>query len=225
MSALLKVSPRWRFLVAILLLTAIATWAYTRTEQIKNEMERAISSNNAKADLLIDMRISSLQRIKSLGGLSKAKNDTNVQSAGKSIQDDANHYFQLAAKLGKLLATSPDTRKEELQMQKQITDTAEAAAPVVAKILQLAQSGQTEAVAKAASDELSKGPVKNWLSTINQMILLENDLAAFASERASREYEHLRSQVLLMVAGVILLGLVAAWFAFNRVGNEVGKQA
>ncbi len=225
MSVLFKVSPRWRFLFAILLLTAIAAWAYTRTEQIKNEMDRTVSLSNAKAELLIDMRISSLQRIKSLAGLSKAKSDTNVHVAGQSIQDDANHYFQLAAKLGKLLATSPDTRKEELQMQKQITDSAQAAAPVVAQILQLARDGQTEAVAKAASHELSKGPVRNWLNTINQMIALENDLAAFASERASRDYEYLRSQILLMVAGVILLGLVAAWCTCNRVGRDVGKQA
>jgi hypothetical protein len=225
MSVLFKVSPRWRFLVAILLLTAIAAWAFTRTEHIKSQMESAVSSNNAKADLLIDMRISSLQRIKSLGGLSKAKTGNNVQTTGKSIQDDANHYFELAAKLGKLLATAPDTRKDELQMQRQITESAEAAAPVVAKIQQLAQAGQTEEVAKVATNELAKGPVKNWLNAINQMILLENDLAAYASERASNDYEHLRSQVLLMVAGVILLGLVAAWFAFNRVGNDVGKPA
>jgi hypothetical protein len=222
--AILGVSPRWRFLVALLLLTAIAAWAFTRTEQIQGRMENLITINNLKAGLLIDMRVAAMRRIKDLAGLTKAGKQQDLREEGKAIGDTAGAYFELEAKLGKLIATTPGTQKDETALQHKITDMAAAAAPVVARIQQLAQAGQTEEVAKLATAELTKGPVKNWLNSINEMILLENELASQAAASASNDYEHLRGQVLLMSAGVILLGLVAAWFTFTRLGAEAPPQ-
>lgn len=218
--AILNVSPRWRFLFALLLLTAIGTYAFTRTEQIQNKMEGIIQTNNIKTNLLIDMRVAAMQRIKELGGLTKAGKRQDVREEGKSIHDSAGSYFETEAKLGKVLATSSNTQKDEVVLQHKITEMASAAAPTVAKIQQLAAANQSDEVAKLATSELTRGPVKNWLNAINEMILLENELASQAAATASFEYEHLRSQVLLMSAGVILLGLVAAWFTFTRLGSE-----
>lgn len=218
--AILRVSPRWRFLFALLLLTAIAAYAFTRTEQIKGRMENLITTNNIKANLLIDMRVTAMQRIKELGGLTKAGKRQDVREEGKSIHDSAGAYFELEAKLGKVLATSPSTQKDELELLGKIRENATGAAPVVAQIQQLAQANQSDEVAKLATAELTRGPVKNWLNSINSMILLENELASQAAGSASSDYEHLRSQILLMSAGVILLGLVAAWFTFTRIGAE-----
>ncbi len=222
--AILRVSPRWRFLFALLLLTAIATYAFTRTEQIQNKMESVIQTNNIKTNLLIDMRVAAMQHIKDLGGLTKAGKRQDVREEGKSIRDSAGTYFETEAKLGKLLATSTTTVKEEMVLQHKITEMAAAAAPTVAKIQQLAASNQSDEVAKLATAELTRGPVKNWLNAINEMILLENELASHAASTASFEYEHLRGQVLLMSAGVILLGLVAAWFTFTRLGAEAAPE-
>ena len=220
--ALFNVSPRWRFLFALLLLTAIAAWTFTRHEQIQHNLERGGIANSAKANLLIDMRVSAMHRIKVLGGLSKVNTGISLQMDSKQIKDMANEYFELEAKLSKLLGNSPNIYKEELVLQRKITEAGIAAAPVIARIQELAAANKGEEVAILARNELSKGPVKNWLNAINEMISLENDLAAQASSLASFEYEHLRSQVLLMCAGVILLGLTAAWFTFRRIGVEAG---
>ncbi len=222
--AILNVSPRWRFLFALLLLTAIAAYAYTRTEQIQGKMESIIQTNNIKTNLLIDMRVAAMQRIKELGGLTKAGKRQDVREEGKSIREVAGSYFENEAKLGKTLATSGNTIKEEMVQYHKITEMAIAAAPIVAKIQELAAANQSEEVAKLATAELTRGPVKNWLNAINEMILLENELASQAASTASFEYEHLRSQVLLMSAGVILLGLVAAWFTFTRLGADAPPQ-
>ena len=222
--AILNVSPRWRFLLALLLLTAIGTYAFTRTEQIQGKMEGIIETNNIKTNLLIDMRVAAMQHIKELAGLTKAGKRQDVREEGKAIHDSAGGYFETEAKLGKVLATSRNTLKDEVVLHHKITEMAAAAAPTVAKIQQLAATNQSDEVAKLATAELTRGPVKNWLNAINEMILLENELASQAASTASFEYEHLRSQVLLMSAGVILLGLVAAWFTFTRLGAEAAPQ-
>lgn len=221
--ALLNVSPRWRFLFAILLLTGIAAWAFTRHETIQRRLENGGIANSAKANLLIDMRVSAMHRIKVLGGLSKVNTGISLQMDSKQIKDMAGEYFELEAKLGKLLANSSQTTKDELQLQRKITETGAGAAPVIAKIQELAAANKGEEVATLARNELNKGPVRAWLNAINEMILLENELAAQAASMASTDYEHLRSQVLLMCAGVIMLGLMAAWATFTRIGAEPAK--
>ncbi len=218
--ALFNVSPRWRFLFALLLLTAIAAYAFTRHEHIQRKLDQGGIANSAKANLLIDMRVTAMHRIRVLGGLSKVNTGLSLQMDSKQIKDMANEYFELEAKLGKLISGSPNTIKEELALQRKISETGIAAAPIIAKIQDLAAANKAEEVATLARNELSKGPVKNWLNAINEMISLENDLSAQASSMASFEYEHLRSQVLLMCAGVIMLGLTAAWFTFKRIGDE-----
>lgn len=223
--ALFNVSPRWRFLFALLLLTAIAAYTYTRHEQIQNKLDRGVIANGAKANLLIDMRVSALHRIKVLGGLSRVNSGISLQMDSKQIKDMANEYFELEAKLGKLLSTSPYTTKEEFLLQRKISETGTAAAPIIAKIQELAAANKGEEVATLARNELSKGPVKVWLNAINEMIYLENDMAAQGSNLASFEYEHLRTQVLLMCAGVIMLGLTAAWFTFKRLGAEARAES
>ncbi|MEN9865140.1 MAG: hypothetical protein RL748_730 [Pseudomonadota bacterium] len=221
--AFLNVSPRWRFLFAILLLTGIAAWAFTRHETIQRRLESGGITNSAKANLLIDMRVSAMHRIKVLSGLSKVNTGISLQADSKQIKEMAGEYFELEAKLGKLLASSNQTTKDELQLQRKITETGTAAAPVIAKIQELAAANKGEEVATLARNELNKGPVRAWLNAINEMILLENELAAQAASLASTDYEHLRTQVLLMCAGVIMLGLMAAWVTFTRIGAEPAK--
>lgn len=218
--ALFNVSPRWRFLFALLLLTAIAAYAFTRHEQIQRKLDQGGIANSAKANLLIDMRVTAMHRIRVLGGLSKVNTGISLQMDSKQIKDMANEYFELEAKLGKLISSSPSANKDELTLQRKVTETGIAAAPVIAKIQELAAANKGEEVATLARNELNKGPVKNWLNAINEMISFENDVASLASGMASFEYEHLRSQVLLMCAGVIMLGLTAAWFTFKRLGVE-----
>ena len=219
-SALFNVSPRWRFLFALLLLTSIAAYAFTRHQQIQTRLDTGGLLNSAKANLLLDMRVSAMQRIRVLGGLSKVNSGVSLQVDSKQIQSMANEYFELEAKLAKLISSSPHIIKDELLLQRKIRETGLAAAPVIAKIQELAAANKGEEVAALARNELSQGPVKKWLNAINEMISLENDLSAQASTMASFEYEYLRGQVLLMCAGVILLGLAAAWFTFKRVGTE-----
>jgi hypothetical protein len=216
-STIPRVHARWKFLFAVLLLVAIAAFAFSRSEQIKNKLDRAVVFNNSKASILLDMRIGAMQRINEFRKLTRLTDSKGMQAQAELVKKHAGTYFEVEAKLSKVLNSSPDTSKDELNFLRRVTETGIAAAPVVAKIQQLALDNKAREVGKVVQEELAHGPVKTWLNAVNDMIAFETELTAHAANLASIAYEQLRILVLSFSALAVILGLTAGWFTLSKI--------
>lgn len=217
----LQVSPRWKFLMAVLIITSISTYAFIRTEEIREEVETVWNRNNAKIQYVMEMRITLKSAMRSL--------DMMLQSGKvrtedmQSFKSHLAHYDNLEGILSTALTQSKLTSRNEEAVLHKIKLDAGAAKKVLAGSEKMLLDGQFSELQSVLNRELKPGPLARWYSGLDEMLTLQNDSNTAAGSRASLEYEKLRTHVLLVCALIVILGLISLWQTIQR-NAQVAKE-
>ena len=216
----LQLSPRWKFLVAILLLSSVSTYALIRSEQIREHVEDTWEINNAKLVYLVDMRLTLRSGVRNLELVLNPAQNGNAVNDLKSLGDKLSQYQQLESKVGKILEKSTTTTRNEKALLHKIGVDRSAAMPLIKQIEGLVGAGQGTAAVEIYNKQLRTGPLAAWLAGLDELIQAENELNSAAGVNASAEYEQLRSSVLIMCALIVVLGLFALWQTIKNNASE-----
>ncbi len=211
----LQLSPRWKFLVSLLLLTMIATYAFIRSEQIRNHLEDVWEVNNAKSTILLDMRILLKTTNKVLDG---AINKPDHEQA--TLKENMSRYHWLESSLSKNLEKSRLTTQNEKALIHKLTVDRTAAQQLLKRFEELLANNQTAAASELLTKELRTGPWNRWIADVDELIATVNESNAQAGVEAGIAYERLRTSVLLMCAAVIILGLFGMWLTIKRNADD-----
>ncbi|MBI3230556.1 MAG: hypothetical protein HYZ45_10365 [Burkholderiales bacterium] len=212
----LKVSPRWKFLMALLLLTSIATYAFIRSEQIREHVENVWEINDVKTGILLDMRIALKGVDKALESFANPALDS--AAVKKSYSEELVKYQWFETSVTKYMERSALTsRNEKAIMHKLALDRGEVQ-KTMQRVDQMLSNGQQAAIPDVIIKELRPGAMSRWKADVDELIAVENEANAQAGQAASASYEQLRTTVLLMCALVVILGLMAMWFTIK--GNS-----
>ncbi len=211
----LQASPRWKFLFSLLLLTMIATYAFIRSEQIREHLEDVWEVNNAKSTILLDMRILLKGTNKVLDAAS-----SKPEHEQATLKENMARYHWLESSLSKNLDKSSYTTQNEKALMHKLAVDRGAAQQQLKKFEELLASNQAIAANDVLTKELRPGPWMRWLADVDELIATVNESNAQAGLEAGVAYERLRTSVLLMCAAVIILGLIAMWLTIKRNAEE-----
>ncbi len=209
----LQVSPRWKFLFALLLLTASATYAFVRSEQIHDQLEYVWAVNNSKSQILLDMRVAAKSVNKLLEVAKPEQGDT-------AVKDLMLRYQWMETSLSKNLEKSALTSRNETALMHKVILDRTAVQQQLVRFHELLASNQVAAANELLAKEFRSGPYSRWVAGIDEMIAITNESNAKAGERAGADYEMLRTSVLLIAAFIIVCGLIALWLTIKQNADE-----
>lgn len=209
----LQVSPRWKFLFALLLLTASATYAFVRSEQIHDQLEYVWAVNNSKSQILLDMRVAAKSVNKLLEVAKPEQGDT-------AVKDLMLRYQWMETSLSKNLEKSALTSRNETALMHKVILDRTAVQQQLVRFHELLASNQFAAANELLAKEFRSGPYSRWVAGIDEMIAITNESNAKAGERAGADYEMLRTSVLLIAAFIIVCGLIALWLTIKQNADE-----
>lgn len=218
-----QLSPRWKFLTAILIITSIATFAFIRSEQIREQLEDVWAVNATKSAYLLDMRIAVKAAVKNLEALAGITAKSATGDDQKQLKDNLDRYLSLEANLAKQLNHSKLTSRNELALMHKLGVDRNAALPLVQQAGQMLAENKTADAVDLITKQLRTGPLNRWLAGLDEMINVENDANAQAGAIAGSQYEQLRTTVLLLCAILVVLGLLALWQTIKRNSAEMPK--
>lgn len=211
----LQLSPRWKFLVALLLLTAITTYAFIRSEQIHDRLEHVWAVNNAKSTILLDMRVV----VKGANKLLEAMSANSEKDKAEAKEMMA-RYQWLETSLSKNLEKSKLTSRNEMALMHKLAIDRAAAQQLILRFNDLLANNQIASASELLNKEFRPGPYSRWLADIDELISTTNESNAKAGEVAGADYERLRTTVLLLSALIVILGLVALWLTIKQSAEE-----
>ncbi len=207
----LRVSPRWKLLLALLMVSLITTYAIKRSGQIQEEMETSWEINNAKLVVLGDMRATLRAGLRALDIASGNLPAQAGLDAAKRYRDSFDQCRNQEEELQRQVKRH-GTQTEVALLQKMALER-QATADLVHKIEGLFNTPQAGQMVKK---DLRDGPLGRWQAAIDELISAENDANTQAGSRAALAWEQLRMHVLLMGAMVVVLGLLSLWGTIKR---------
>lgn len=216
----LQLSPRWKFLVAILLLSSVSTYALIRSEKIREHVEETWELNNAKLVYLVDMRLTLKSGMRNLESALNSAQNSNAVTELQSLGGKLSQYQQLESRVGKIIEKSATSTRNEKALLHKIGVDRQATLPLIKKIEEMLVAGQGAAAADVFNKQLRSGPLAAWLAGLDELIQAENELNSIAGVNASAEYEQLRSSVLIMCALIVVLGLFSLWQTIKNNASE-----
>ncbi|MRV72837.1 methyl-accepting chemotaxis protein [Duganella sp. FT92W] len=223
----LKVSTRLAigFGLVSLLLAVITLLGLSRMSGLKSRMDEITKVNDVQAAQASAMYITITERALALRNLILlGDNPEEVQIEVKRIKTQTEKYAAAADTLGRMLdAPSNNTTPQEKALFEGIRQSAEAAAPFVAKGLELAQAGRGDEAYRLLRFEF-RPTQKKWWDQLNQLIELQVKQNAEANAEAEVNYANARAMMLLFGALALAASATAAILITRSVVRELGGE-
>ncbi|WP_338846046.1 hypothetical protein V8J88_20145 [Massilia sp. W12] len=209
----MRVSPRWKLLLALMFVSMIATYTIKRSIQIQDEMEAIWEANNARLVTLSDMRFTLKAASRALEMYMGVLPPTPGVDLKKRYTDGLQQSQRQEEALLKQIKKQ-GTRKEESLMMKIAQDRKDTL-ELVHKLERMRET-EPQAALELAKRDLRGGPMAHWQAALDEMISLQNESNTQAGSQAAAAWEQLRLHVLLMGGVVIVFGLFSLWWTFKR---------
>ncbi|MDZ4283045.1 MULTISPECIES: methyl-accepting chemotaxis protein [Comamonadaceae] len=210
------------FAVLLLMLAAGAALGLNRMATIRAHMEEITTVNNVQAGLATTMRVSVLDRMIALRNLVLLHEVVDIKAEVEHIQKQAAIYAQAEQKLTSMFASGPKTTVDQHALLGQVKEAASAAAPLIAKVVELGFADRAEEAAKVLIKDLPPSQFK-WQNGLSGLIDLEHRLSNDYVADANRDYEIAQVTMLTLTVLAILLGIAIAWTITRGITRPINE--
>ena len=210
------------FAVLLLMLAAGAALGLNRMATIRAHMEEITTVNHVQAGLATTMRVSVLDRMIALRNLVLLHEVVDIKAEVEHIQKQAAIYAQAEQKLTSMFASGPKTTVDQHALLGQVKEAASAAAPLIAKVVELGFADRAEDAAKVLIKDLPPSQFK-WQNGLSGLIDLEHRLSNDYVADANRDYEIAQVTMLTLTVLAILLGIAIAWTITRGITRPINE--
>ena len=210
------------FAVLLLMLAAGAALGLNRMATIRAHMEEITTVNNVQAGLATTMRVSVLDRMIALRNLVLLHEVVDIKAEVEHIQKQAAIYAQAEQKLTSMFTSGPKTTVDQHALLGQVKEAASAAAPLIAKVVELGFADRAEEAAKVLIKDLPPSQFK-WQNGLSGLIDLEHRLSNDYVADANRDYEIAQVTMLTLTVLAILLGIAIAWTITRGITRPINE--
>ena len=193
------------FGLVLALMLALAVVGLARMSHIKHSLDGIVNDNNIQIKAISEMR----QSVMSIGLATRnmvlISDPDQADSEGERIVDDRDEYKSYVETLQRLVTT--DSGKALLA---RIAAAQAATDPLTDQVVALLKQ-QKRAEATAMLVEQVWGKQRSWISTLDQMVRLQERRADEATEAAAASYQLALVLTLALSAAALLLGVATAW--------------
>ncbi|HEY8026585.1 MAG TPA: methyl-accepting chemotaxis protein [Burkholderiaceae bacterium] len=218
-----RTSLGFGFALVLFLLVVVTGLGINRMSLIQGRLENVVNVNNVETRLVIDMRALVNDRTISLKNLSLLSDPADMQPEIDRINDQTKRYVDAETKLGTLFGSEPETTAEEKGLLTRVKEQEGAAAPAIAKAIELWQGNKPEDATKVLIKEIR--PVqKKWLDALAELAALEDKQSAQSAIDARSAFASARSMMLGLGAIALLVGIAAAYWITSRLLKQLGGE-
>jgi len=210
------------FAVLLLMLAAGAALGLNRMAAMRAHMEEITTVNDVQAGLATTMRVSVLNRMIALRNLVLLHEVVDIKAEVEHIQKQAAIYAQAEQKLTSMFASGPKTTVDQHALLGQVKEAASAAAPLIAKVVELGFADRAEDAAKVLIKDLPPSQFK-WQNGLSGLIDLEHRLSNDYVADANRDYEIAQVTMLTLTVLAILLGIAIAWTITRGITRPINE--
>jgi methyl-accepting chemotaxis protein len=207
-------------LLLLVLVTGLGIW---RMSQIQGRLENVVNVNNVETRLVIDMRALVNDRTISLKNLSLLSDPADMQPEIDRINDQTKRYVDAESKLESMFNTQAGTSPDEKGLLAKVKEQEGAAAPAIAKAIELWQGNKPEDATKVLIKEIR--PVqKKWLDALAELAALEDKQSAQSAIDAQNAFASARSLMLGLGGVALLAGIAAAYLITTSLLKQLGGE-
>ena len=211
------------FVMVLLLLVVVTVVGISNMAQIQDRLEKIVSVKNLATRLAIDMDSALRDRTFALKSLTLYTDPADMQPEIERIKALSTKYTEAEARLAKIFATDPDISVEEKNKLATIKDHENAAAPAIAKALDLWQANKPEEATKVLIKEIR--PVqKKWTDALAELIKLEDKLNEQDKVSAQESFASARTIMVGMGLLASVIGIVLAVIITQGVLRQLGGE-
>ncbi|QDZ27302.1 methyl-accepting chemotaxis protein [Noviherbaspirillum sp. UKPF54] len=215
------------FSVVLLLLIATAALGLSRLAQVQQRMEEITGVNDEERDLVAEMRVTVDDRMIALRNLALLKDAEDMKPEVERIKLQAERYARAEKKLTGMFSDRSGTTERQKALLSAIAAENAAAAPVMAKAVDLGLANNAEEATRVLIKELR--PVqRRWINALSELATAEEKLNLQAVADSQAAYVNARTLMLGISALAVLAGAVIAWSitrSITRPINEAVKVA
>ena len=211
------------FASVLVFLAVVTVVGISSMSQIQKRLENVVNVNNVETRLVIDMRALVNDRTISLKNLSLLSDPADMQPEIDRINDQTKRYVEAESKLETTFTTQAGTAPEEKSLLAKVKEQEGAAAPAIAKAIELWQGNKAEDATKVLIKEIR--PVqKKWLDALAELAALEDKQSAQSATEAQSAFASARNLMFGLGIVALLFGVAAAYVITSRLLKQLGGE-
>ncbi|MGE5621566.1 MAG: methyl-accepting chemotaxis protein [Bacillota bacterium] len=208
------------FALVLSLLIAITALGLNRLAQVQQRMEEITSVNNVERDLVGQMRLAVDDRMIALRNLALLTDAQETKSEVERIRKQAESYARAAEMLGRMFASHAATTETQKALLARIAAEDAAAAPVIAKAIELGLANRSEEATRVLIKELR--PIqRSWTGELSALMAFEEKLSMQAVAESQAAYSNARMLMLAISVLAVLAGAAIAWSITRSITRPI----
>ena len=221
----MKVSTRLAiaFGAVTLFLVVVAAVGIRNMAQIEQRLEDIVNINSAEANHVTAMRATVTDRMIALRNLALLTEEADMRPEVQRIEEQTRKYNTHVEKLNALLASIAKTTAQEKALLTAITESAQAAAPIMERAIKAGLANEMENATRILIKDLR--PVQRvWMEKLTELATLEEKLSADAMEAARSSYLLARNLMLVISALAIAVAIAGGWLITRSLTRQLGGE-
>lgn len=209
------------FGIVLVMLAAVAALGITRMAQLQHNVDTITKMNDVETLQATLMANTVADRMIALRNIVLLTSEAEVAPEIERMRVQGEKYAQAETRLMALFAR-PDTSAEERSAVQSAKELSAAAAPVMAKVIELGVAKRnTDAVSMLLND---LRPIqKKWMATLGGLVEIENRQNDESTVSGELAYENARNVMLSLSALAIILGIALAWLITRSITTPINR--
>ena len=221
----MKVSTRLAIGFGLLLvsLMTVVGLSVAKLAEFQGYLSGIVDENDVEISAVLTMRSTVYDRMIALRNLVLVKDPADIQTELQRMRDQDKKYADNDQKLGQMFASIASTTAEEKALLAKVREQAVAAAPVIAKAVELVQSNKSEEATRFLLNDM-RAAQKKWMESLNELAAFEEKMNGQAAANAARSYGTSMALLLSISALALLAGIVAAVLITRSLARQLGGE-
>ncbi|MFL9858268.1 methyl-accepting chemotaxis protein [Paraburkholderia madseniana] len=212
------------FGTVLLLLTAISAVGMSGVASIRGKLDDIVEVHDVETARVTNLRGAVSGIAIAIRNMALLTDEKDVASEQASIAKQETVYTENYQALGRLFNASPLTTDDERRLFAMLRQEEAATLPLVEKEARSwALSTDQDAAVKVLVSEVRPKQVV-WLSTLDELLTLEQTRSRAAANRATSTYATLQVVTAASVATALLIGLTAAFLITRGILRQLGAE-
>jgi methyl-accepting chemotaxis protein len=211
------------FASVLLLIVILTAEGIREVNLIDHSMKIINDVNSVKQQYAVDYRGSVHDRSVALRDVVLIGDDAKLEPVIADIRRLEQDYSEASAGMQEIFASRDDITAEERSDLADIEAIEAKAMPLIDKVIDLRESGQTDAAERLLMDEAAPA-FTTWLNTINSFITLQEQLNEAETGFARNIAENFQITMLVLCLGALLIGGLVATLLTSLLLREFGAE-
>jgi methyl-accepting chemotaxis protein len=207
----------------VVVVAGVASVGLLKMTQIEQRLENIVNVNNVETAQVLAMRGTVLDRMIALRNIALLTDPAEKKQESERIDTQAHKYKEAESRLAGMFSSAPDTTPEEKAVLARIREFSQAAMPLIESAAKAGIAGSTETATNILIGEL-RSVQRKWTDSLNELVALEEKLAAKSVEDATSSYAQARNLMLAIGALALLIAVAAGYLITRSLTRQLGGE-